>query len=193
MRPPTILILASLPFAFLFGCRQRTVPEDSTSGGGANLKIVPSHLGSESLWLLWKVTITGDGNVVKEVFDEHDGQWRKSETNLSQVDLAAIMAKAKEAEFDSLQDHYSSGGSDIARLTVAITEKNKTKQVSVDDPSLPGTHNDVKRFLRVWSEILKKVPSPNEPEKPELYDLNEAFPSGPRAMIKPSSSSWRAS
>ncbi len=166
VRSPTMLILASLPLAFLFACRQSPVPNDSNSGG-VDLKIVASRLGSESLWLLWKVTITGDGKVVKEVFDEHDGQWKKTETTLSQKDLAEIMAKVKEAEFDSLRNHYLSGGSDISRLTVAITQNKKTKQVSIEDPSLPGTHKDVKRFLRVWSEILRKVPSPNADEKPE--------------------------
>jgi hypothetical protein len=178
VRSATILILACLPFAFLFGCRQSAVPND-TNSGRIDLKIVASHLGSESLWLLWKVTITGDGKVVKEVFDEHDGQWKKTETKIPQEDVAAIMAKAKEAEFDSLRDNYLSGGSDISRLTVAITENTKTKQVSIEDPSLPGTHKDVKRFLRVWSEILRKVPSPNEAEKPELFEPEPSIPARP--------------
>jgi hypothetical protein len=178
VRSTTILILASMPFAFLVGCRQRAVPAN-TNSRGVNLKIVASHLGSESLWLLWKVTITGDGTVVKEVFDEHDGQWRKTETKLSQEDLAEIMAKVKEAEFDILRNSYISGGSDISRLTVAITENKKTKQVSIGDPSSPGTHNDVKRFLRVWSEILRKVPSPNADEKPELYEPGPSIPGRP--------------
>ena len=179
MRSARILTLATLPFAFLFGCRHSAVPEDRDSGGGADLKIVASHLGSESLWLLWKVTITGDGNVLKEVFDEHDGQWRKTETKIPQEDLAEIIAKVKEAEFDSLRDTYSSGGSDISRLTVAITQNKKTKQVSIDHPSLPGTHQDMKRFLRVWSEILRKVPSPNPDEKPELYEPEPKIPGRP--------------
>jgi hypothetical protein len=178
MRSATILILASLPFAFLFGCRHRAVPEDSNSDR-VDLKIVASRLGSESLWLLWKVTIAGDGKVVKEVFDEHDGQWRKTETKIPQEDVAEIMAKVKEAEFHSLRNHYLSGGSDISRLTVAITQNKKTKQVSIDDPSLPGTHKDVKRFLRVWSEILRKVPSPNEAEKPEVYEPEPSTPGRP--------------
>ncbi len=175
MRSVTILILAPLPFVFLFGCRQSAVTKDSDSGG-VDFKIVASRLGSESLWLLWKVTITGDGKVVKEVFDEHDLKWRKTETKIPREDVAEIMAKVKEAEFDSLRNHYLSGGSDISRLTVAITANKKTKQVSIDDPSSPGTHKDVKRFHRVWSEILRKVPSPNEAEKP---DLNEPEPSIP--------------
>lgn len=178
VRSPTILILASLPIAFLFGCRQSAVPKGNNSGA-VDLKIVASHLGSESLWLLWKVTITGDGKVVKEVFVEHDGQWRKTETKLSQEDLAEIMAKVRNAEFDSLRNHYLSGGSDISRMTIAITHNKKTKQVSVEDPSLPATHKDVKRFLRVWSEILRKVPLPNEAEKPELYEHEPSIPGRP--------------
>jgi hypothetical protein len=181
-----IRIACVLLFGLLFGCRQSNVPYESNSSA-SELKIVASFLASESLWLNWKCTITGDGKVVKEVFDEHDAQWKKTETKLSQEDLVEIMVKVKEAEFDGLRDHYLSGGSDIARLSVAITENKKTKRVSVDDPSLPGRNTDVTRFLRVWCEILRKVPSPNADETPELYEPAPANAGQPAVDAKANS------
>jgi len=172
MRPVTILRAAFLPLVFLFACRQSTDPEDGNPDAG-DLKIVAFYNAGESLWLDWKYTITGDGNVDVETF-EWDGHVRKKRTMLSKEDLTDIVAKFKEAEFHGLRKRYFTIGSDIPTLTLAITENKKTKEVSVNAGWLEKDRapqlEEVSRFLRVWSEILRKFPSPNAEQKPELYE-----------------------
>jgi len=81
-----------------------------------------------------------------------------------------IMAKVKEAEFHGLRNRYVTMGTDIATETIAITESKKTKKVSVRVLGLLEEDKEVKRFYRVWSEILRKLPAPNAEQKPELYE-----------------------
>jgi hypothetical protein len=168
--PATILRGFFLPLVFLFACQRSTVPEDSDPDAG-NLKIVASYYAGESLWVDWKHTITDDGKVVEEIFD-YGGHWTKTkkQTMLSKEDLTEIMAKVKEAEFHGLRKRYLTKGSDHSRLTLAITENKKTKQVSVDAPGWLEEDKEVKRFYRLWAEILRKVPAPNGEQKAELYE-----------------------
>ena len=129
-----------------------------------------SYHGGEFLWLTWKYTITSDGTVDVATFGL-DGNWRKQkQIKLSKQDVVQLIDKFKEADFEGLRNRYSIGGSDIARLTLAITENKKTKQVMIDSPDVLVMTEEVKRFLRVWALLLRKVPAPNADQTPELYE-----------------------
>ena len=167
MRTVTFLRAGSLPLLFLFGCVQSTVTQDSNPGT-SGVKIVARYHAGESLWRDWKYTITGDGKVDAEIF-EMDGHWSKEQKKLSSADIADILAIFKEAEFQSLRARYSANGTDIARMTLVIAEGEQTKAVSVDAHGTIEETDEVKRFRRIWSAILTKIPSPNPEQQPEFY------------------------
>ena len=143
----------------------------------SDLKIVAQFGPRYSHWDGWICTITGDGKVTKELFSHGDrvgkedgvDEWKR-QTKLSKKDLRVLLAKIKEADFCELRKEYSSGVIDSPSLVLTITENKRTHKVSVDDYGDLKRHHEVKRFLRVWSEILRKVSSPNPEQKPELYE-----------------------
>jgi hypothetical protein len=165
IRPVTILRTGFLPFVFFFACRQTTFQDDNNPEPN-DLQIVAQYGAGYSHLMSWRYTITGDGKVDKEIYDADTNQ---KQTTLSKEDLADILAKFKEAEFHDLRKEYFPAVSDFDTLILAITQNNKTQKVVVYAPALQEEDQEVKRFLRVWSEILRKVPSPNPEQKPELY------------------------
>ena len=106
--------------------------------------------------------------MVQEVFGLTDEQ-EKHESSLARADLAAIQAKITSADFATLKKSYDHPMTDNPTLILTITANNKTKAVSVYAPSHLRSEEDVKRFLQVWSEVLRKVPAPNPEQKPDMY------------------------
>jgi hypothetical protein len=95
---------------------------------------------------------------------------------LSPDDLKTIADAIQDAEFSSLKTSYRSLATDQPTLILEITEGTKTHKVSVYGPSLLKTEADraaARRFLRVYSEVLRAVPSPNPDQTPEMYAPKE--------------------
>ncbi|ODU00385.1 MAG: hypothetical protein ABS79_03475 [Planctomycetes bacterium SCN 63-9] len=150
----------------------------------ASFKIVARYGAGYSTWKSWRHTITGDGNVVKEVFSIKktrilgDGNvvknvfglgTTKEETKLPEDDLRALIAKIEEADFFTLRKRYTHGVTDNPTLILTITLDRKAHEVMVYAPGFLRDDQEVKRFLKVWSEVLRKVPPPNSDQKPDLY------------------------
>jgi len=185
IRPVTILRAGFLPFVFLFACRQTSV-QDEDNPAPNYLKIVAQFkAGINGLATSWKYTITGDGKVDQEIDEFLKDGTKKKQTTLSKEDLADILAKFKDADFPSLRKKYPFPANHTSTLRLAITQNKKTQEVVVhtsefqsSSVTVGNTHDkeaqaqedkEVGRFLRVWSEILRKVPSPNPDQTPEFY------------------------
>jgi hypothetical protein len=117
-------------------------------------------------WKSWEFTITADGKVAQEIY--HPAE--KKTTTLSRNDLLDLSTKFDEVEFDTLPEKKSYRVTDNPTLIVAITRNKKTHRVSVYAPRHLKDDEEVKRFLRVWAELLRKVPSPNPADKPERWE-----------------------
>ena len=135
----------------------------------ADFKIVAKYAPGYSDWKRWEYTITGDGRVAKEVFSLKAQEDTKEESKLSKDDLTALIAKVKEADFFALKKRYDHRVTDNPTLELTVTLDGKTHKVSVYAPSLLKDDKEVKRFFKAWSEVLRKVPSPNPDQKPDLY------------------------
>jgi hypothetical protein len=80
-----------------------------------------------------------------------------------------LLAKIKEANFFALKKRYEYQVTDNPTLILKVTLDKTTHEVVVYAPDHLEKNKDVKRFFRVWSEILRKIPSPNPEQKPGLY------------------------
>jgi hypothetical protein len=169
MRIPTvfglllILGLGAIGFTNLAsGCQ---VPDD--------FKVVATYSAGFSTWKQWETTITDDGKAVQKIQPGRNGGRDEQKTSmLSPDDLKALSKAIKDADFATLKESYRSLATDQPTLILEITEGAKTHKVSVYGPSLLKTEADraaARRFLRVYSEVLRAVPSPNPDQTPEMY------------------------
>jgi hypothetical protein len=131
-----------------------------------DLKIVAEYGAGYSHWKSWRYTITRDGKVAQEIYDIED---TKKVSQISNDDLKDLLAKIKEADFFALKKRYEYQVTDNPTLILKVTLDKKTHEVVVYAPGHLEKNKDVKRFFRVWSEILRIIPSPNPEQKPGLY------------------------
>jgi hypothetical protein len=83
--------------------------------------------------------------------------------------LRTLLAKIKESDYFALKERYEYAVTDNpTRIPSVIFEKN-THQDSVYAPGELAENTEVKRFFfNVWSALMRKVPSPNPEQQPEL-------------------------
>ncbi len=144
---------------FLAGCGLRDQSQFPN-----NLEIVAQFFPGKSDRKPWKCTITADGKVVREfVADE------EKESQLTRADLKDLLDKIEEADFFTLKKRYNSLWIDSSTIVLKITRNKKTHEVEVHAPGLQKKDEDVRRFLKIWAEILRKVPAPDAEQKPADY------------------------
>jgi hypothetical protein len=150
-----------VPFALVIACAP--APEDKKSIPG-DFEIVAEYYPGYSKWQRWITTITADGNVVQEPWGS-----KKNESRLNEKDLRDLLEKVKEANFFSLKPRYAANATDCSTLLLTVTRDKKTHKVAVYGPDFLKNDKEVRRFLPVWTELLRKVASPNPEQKAELY------------------------
>jgi hypothetical protein len=131
---------------------QTTVPAD--------FKIVARFYPGFSPLQPWENIITGDGKV--------SGYSKTSK--LSEDDLRALLAKIKEADYFALKERYTYAVTDSSTLVLTVTLDKKTHKVEVYAHEDLRKDNEVKRFLKVWSEVLRRAPSRFPEQTPERYE-----------------------
>jgi hypothetical protein len=104
--------------------------------------------------------------VAQEIYDLED---TKRSSKLAVADLRDLLRKIKEADFFTLKKRYDFPVTDNPTLVLSITLDGKSHEVLVYAPDHQKKSKEVRRFFRVWSEILRKVPSPNADDKPDHY------------------------
>jgi hypothetical protein len=124
----------------------------------SDFKIVAEYGAGYSVRASWKCTIAADGKIAQEIYDlEHT----KKESRLTEADLGALLKKIQEADFFSLKKKYDVSVEDNPTLVLNIILNGKSHEVVVYAPDHQKKNKEVRRFLRLWSQILRKVPSPN--------------------------------
>jgi hypothetical protein len=158
---PLIFLVALL---LVCSCRWPAVEKDGQSVPN-NLKIVAQYGAGHSAWSSWKYTITGDGKVIEDIIEE-SGKRHEMNRTISDQNVDDLIAKVEEATFEELREFYGFRVTDNPSLSLSITRNGKTHKVRVYAPDYLTEDKQVQRFLRVWDEILRKVPSPNPKQKP---------------------------
>lgn len=137
----------------------------------ADFKIVARYQPGLSSWVGWHDTIAADGKVIQATTGGRASpKASEKQLNLSKDEIASLLAKVKESDFFGLKEQYRAVVTDHPTLILEVTLDGKTHKVEVYGHRLLTDKDDqtaVKRFLQVWSEVLRKVPSPNPEQKPE--------------------------
>jgi hypothetical protein len=157
----------------LVACLFTIAPAKGASGTPDDFKIVARFEPGFINWLRWQDTITADGKVVQDIGPgRRGGERSEKQTELSKDDIAALVAKVKEADFFQLREQYKARVTDHPTLVLEVTMDKKTHRVLVYGYQRLKEKEDQKavdRFLSVWSEVIRKVPAPNPAQKPDLY------------------------
>jgi hypothetical protein len=176
----TIPGLALMTSLFVAGCAAETDTSDVPhSSGIVEAKEVPgefklvarfSPLGGR--WLGWETTVGAYGKVAQTTWTVPRGIVKPAkQARLTKDELDLLWSKIKEAHFFELKKEYSSDAIDQDILDLKITRKNETHEVSVyrdRNITKKDDRSEVKRFLGVWSEVIRFVPSPNPDQKADL-------------------------
>jgi hypothetical protein len=147
------------------GLLAATAPREKEPIPG-DLRIVAQYYAGYSPWKSWRYTITKDGKVAQEIFDVED---TRRESKLTEDDLRDLLSKIGEADFFALKEKYEYSVTDNPTLVLKVTRDKKTHEVAVYAPDHLAKDPEVRRFFKIWDEVLRKVPSPNPDQKPELY------------------------
>jgi hypothetical protein len=167
--PITVPRAGVLPLMLVIAYWQAASPKQQDPIS-SDFKIVAQFGPGLSDWKPWKCTITGDARVIKEP-GFHGNSKKGTKDTLSKKDIIDLAAKIKEAEFFGLRKEYLRPKlSDNPTLVLTVTQNRKTHKVKIYAPEHLKKDKEVKRFLRVWAEVLRKVPPPNPDQKPEHYD-----------------------
>jgi len=115
----------------------------------------------------WELTITGSGNALQQTFVFSTSGPTRTKTisksfALSRQDLAELLSVVKDARFFELPAEISETGlAHYATLELRIVTGNKTHTSSFLAPNQKENPAALTRFWKVWSAVLKKIPSPN--------------------------------
>lgn len=159
----TLILLASLvgqtPEAKKTEKPKKAIPAD--------FKIVANYDPGHSDLMLWKATITANGSVTH-------GARGRSEIKLSDEEMNDLLTAIEEAKFSELPGmpvpHTGFGG-DLMFLTVtADGKKHEVVVYNYSEVKDGKAKAELKRFAKVWREVLKKVPTPNPSQTPENFD-----------------------
>ncbi|MGC3989848.1 MAG: hypothetical protein QM796_09265 [Chthoniobacteraceae bacterium] len=125
-----------------------------------------------SNWHPWKLTINSDGGVSQEIYtysSEHETIDRKV-FHLTKDDVQQLVALVRVTRFFAIKDKYegdlSKDPTDDVTLILQVMMEGKSHAISVYAPEFKK-NGEVQRFLKLWNEVLRKVPAPNPEQKPE--------------------------
>jgi hypothetical protein len=132
-----------------------------------DFKLSASFSPGFSNWKPWKVVITADGKALQEIQAPRSGKEGGTQKTfvLTPTDLQQLFAVVRASEFSTLKKNYSYPVTDHSTLCVELTMGGSSHEVKVYAPYQQQDNREVKRFLNVWNEVLKKVPSPNPEQK----------------------------
>jgi hypothetical protein len=137
----------------------------------ADFKVVARYQPGLSSWHGWQDSIMADGKAAQVTTPGRNtgGKPTEKELNLSKDEIASLLAKVKESGFYGLREQYRASVTDLPTLILEVTLDKKTQKVEVYGRRMSDKDDQeaVERFLQVWSEVLRKVPSPNPAQKPE--------------------------
>ena len=132
----------------------------------SDFKIVASFSPGLSPWRPWDTTINSNGDVQQVIyFWLHDDNISKPQIialKISQQDLHDLVAVIEREQFFTLKSKYSRRETDGPTLVITVSTPEITHAVSVYYPHFMLGKSEIQRFLKIWDEILMKVPAPNK-------------------------------
>ena len=120
-------------------------------------------------WKPWKLTVTADGKVTQDTYTFPKGKQTIEQKSfaLTKEEVQQLITKVRDSNFHKLGNDYWYNVTDNPTLIIRVTMNGKSNEVAVYAPDHQKDKDEVKRFLTVWNEVLKKVPPPNPDQRPE--------------------------
>lgn len=146
-----------------------TVKHDHLRAAKGAWGLTATYGSGHSDWVPWKTRIASDGTVEHQ--NLRDNPPRRRSSRLGPKEIAALEQAVTAADFMSLAPSYDHPGTDAPTLVLTLTHNGSTKEVVVYAPGDLKKDPAVRRFLLMWDELLRAVPSPNPGELPGLYKL----------------------
>ena len=165
------ILVSLILLASCLGLVSCSGPEDVSVP--ADFKLEAEYLPGFSNWKGWKSTITADGKVLQEIHPaarqtENRPQHEEAKNfTLTNEDLKELVVTVRESRFYTLAENYSFEVTDQPTLILRVTMNGESHQVKVYAASYLKDKPEVRSFLRIWNEVLRKVPSPNANQKAE--------------------------
>ena len=141
-----------------------------------DFKVVAQYAAGESDWKSWTVTLGSQGRGTQSVYGE-----KPRPLTLTAAQMRSLIACVREQRFWRLRREYPTEALDGPTLLLTVTSHGRTHRVVVLLPSPVPQGGDIGRFLRVWSEVLRLVPSPNPDQTPTAYITPTAYTFWPDA------------
>ena len=86
-------------------------------------------------------------------------------------EITEVYSAFKTNQFETLKPEYkNSTDEDRHSIDITLKQNKRTYKVFVYAPGAYEEHIEASRFNRVWIELLRKIPSPNEDQTPEAYE-----------------------
>ena len=120
-----------------------------------------------STWKPWKETIRADGNVTRET--GYSFEKKEESSSLAPRTVRSLYQTVEAVDFFALDSRFRASVTDNPILILKITRDGKTHEVSVYAYDLLKSNPQVRRFARLWSEVLEATPSPNKDQTPDRY------------------------
>jgi hypothetical protein len=115
----------------------------------------------------WETRIAANGAVEHERIGSDEPEVRRSQ--LDRPALQRLVRSIASADFKSLERRYAIPLTDQPELALTVQVDGSSKAVSVYAPWELASDRAVRRFLSVWDEVLRVVPSPNPNQRPGDY------------------------
>jgi hypothetical protein len=143
---------------------------EALSGGPVpdDFRIVAEYEKGMEEWKSWKLIISRDGHVLQETFGLGD---EKKSLRLSEREICGLAGCIRKCRFFELSKRLDSDVTDHPTLILTVTMDKKTHRVEIYAPQRIKDKRDVKSFLRLWRQVLRKVRSPNRGQTADLDDI----------------------
>ena len=112
----------------------------------------------------WTVTIDADGSAVQETYGGDSSQKASRAVTLSRDDVVRLARRVADSRFFELAGSYAAAGTHPT-LNLRVTRNEASHEVVVYMPPQLQPSDEVRRFLLVWDELLRTVPSPNPQQR----------------------------
>jgi hypothetical protein len=129
----------------------------------ADFRIVARFGSAETGWKSWTTTIRPDGTAIQK-YDDDSGDKNvhvRKTMSLNRSEFKALHERVKEARFFSIPPEFRDEALHGTTLILHVTSQGQTHEVSVCGPEAFRDDKDVRRFMAVYAEVLRAVPSPN--------------------------------
>lgn len=130
--------------------------------GPCGFKVIAEFGAGYSVFSSWDTVITADGKVVQRYWDPKQERTVIKKRALTKEQIGKLRAAFQNSRFFAFKKRYTHQADDQVSISLTVSVQNKTHTVGVYGPGALKSNPDVREFCKLWDEVLRMVPDPNE-------------------------------